>query len=374
MDEKRFEKIEDYLNGSMSRAEQLRFEAELATNEELASDFHLYHTIEAEMRSDAAYSEEEALLRNSLKALTKKYFTTKPAADEQWGGLHNHQPEVLNTTEETFITGTVEVPANGKEQGRVKRMNTWKKLTAVAILSGVIAMGTIWFLKVGKEGPEVAVNDKKTNTQKKIIKPDTTSHKINFPSNDITQSGKNRILQEPNRRTKTAQPGLHRIAREQLEALYAKHAKPDVLPEGPNQEVPDLDANEDYKNGEYTEAIVLYEKVIKALENPEMGTRGQGDEQKRALFYACYYRAQSYIAMDSAAKAIPDLYKVINYSPDNYWKSKVQWYLALTCLRTGKAEKAEVLLKQVAHDDKGSEYKQKAVQLLSELVKREKNK
>jgi hypothetical protein len=37
MDEKQFEKIEEYLNGNMSSEDKVRFETELASNEELSS-------------------------------------------------------------------------------------------------------------------------------------------------------------------------------------------------------------------------------------------------------------------------------------------------------------------------------------------------
>ncbi len=61
-----FEKIEEYLNGEMSREEQLLFESELATNQELYAAFNIYQEIETEMRTREKYGTQEALLRKSL--------------------------------------------------------------------------------------------------------------------------------------------------------------------------------------------------------------------------------------------------------------------------------------------------------------------
>jgi thioredoxin-like negative regulator of GroEL len=69
---------------------------------------------------------------------------------------------------------------------------------------------------------------------------------------------------------------------------------------------------------------------------------------------------------------IPDLHKAVKNSPDKYWKSKAQWHLALAHLKTGEVEKAAVLLKRVAGNDKSGEYRQKATELLSILHRKEK--
>ncbi len=52
MNEKMLEKIEDYLNGPMNAEERKLFELEMAGNEELASAFRLYKSIEEEMRTN----------------------------------------------------------------------------------------------------------------------------------------------------------------------------------------------------------------------------------------------------------------------------------------------------------------------------------
>lgn len=49
-----------------------------------------------------------------------------------------------------------------------------------------------------------------------------------------------------------------------------------------------------------------------------------------------------------------------------------QWHLELAHLKTGEVEKAAVLLKRVAGNDKSGEYRQKATELLSILHRKEK--
>ena len=74
MDDSWFEKFEDYLTGKMSSEEQSRFEAALASDEELSTAFNLYSEIEREMRIDAQYSMNEIGLKESLQALSTHYF------------------------------------------------------------------------------------------------------------------------------------------------------------------------------------------------------------------------------------------------------------------------------------------------------------
>ncbi|MBS1752326.1 MAG: tetratricopeptide repeat protein [Bacteroidetes bacterium] len=73
-----FEKIESYLNGSMTPEEKGLFERELADNDELQQWFNIYSTINAEMYNAQKYSDQEAALKNTLSQLTEKYFNQQP--------------------------------------------------------------------------------------------------------------------------------------------------------------------------------------------------------------------------------------------------------------------------------------------------------
>jgi hypothetical protein len=61
------------------------------------------------------------------------------------------------------------------------------------------------------------------------------------------------------------------------------------------------------------------------------------------------------------------LQKALADSQEKSWRTKVQWYLALACLKTGKIDDARKWLKQIAETNKTGEYQHKAIQLLKQL-------
>jgi tetratricopeptide (TPR) repeat protein len=360
MNEKWFEIIEDYLNGEMSREERLRFEAELNENEALSSVFNMYRTIEEDMRSDATNSEEEISFRHTLEALNKKYASGKqPVTLEE---QHSQPAPLMPAIDPPGI------PVTGEGRTGVIKIKTWKKLAVAAAVTGIIAIGTTWFLQTANESLEVATaNGIKSDTQKISIDPDTTSIPPPF-SRDISESNKNSASQHPDGRKVPGLPEQKQVNRKQLDAIYTVHAKPDTLPGPAERDIALAVEEEYYENGRYKEAISKYNDIIARISNTGISTRGQEDEQiQRLLFYAYYYKAQSYLGIDSAAKAISPLDKAIKISPDNYWKSKAQWYLALTYLGTGQLQKTEALLKHLVNNNRAGDYQQKAKELMDTL-------
>lgn len=367
MDEDWIEKIEHYVNGTMSGEEQSRFEAELATNEELASVFRLFRVIEEKTQRDRKYSEEEALLKSSLQKLNKKYFITGTQVDmAQVGENRPEHPPATPQAEWLTVHESADVPAAGKNYGRATKTSKWKKLALAAIITGIAATGTIRFLQTRNDSAAVTFNDRKAKGRTTIGKPDTGFSRTNVPPENTIKSDKNSIPQQPgirNTPTLLKPPGINR---ERREALYAVYSRPDALP---GQKADALEEGDiSYEKGEYKEAIAGYEAVITSM---EIKVRGQVENDKRTVFYAYYYRAQCYLAIDSAAKAIPDFYKAIKNGPDSYLTCKVQWYLALALLKTGEVEKASVRLKQVTNNKSG-EYRQKATELLRKIEPLEK--
>lgn len=110
-------------------------------------------------------------------------------------------------------------------------MSMWKKLVIAAMLTGVVDMGSIWFLQKREAGSAVAVNDNKTDGQTNIGKPNTGSSKKNVPTDNTIKSDKNKIPQQSDSRNMPAQVKLRRIDRERLDALYAAYSKTDALPD-----------------------------------------------------------------------------------------------------------------------------------------------
>lgn len=79
MNETRFEKIVQYLDGELSPEERLNFESAMEKDEELAQMVKLYSTIEKEMTQQEIYSSNETALKNTLSALNAKYFLSDHA-------------------------------------------------------------------------------------------------------------------------------------------------------------------------------------------------------------------------------------------------------------------------------------------------------
>ena len=102
MNEGLLDRLKDYFDGKMSREEQLQLEAELAVNTELATIFDLYQTIENGIFETGQVSEEEVLLRQSLKGAHARFLEKHghgqdtagmPEGAVQTGPLHAAAPE-----------------------------------------------------------------------------------------------------------------------------------------------------------------------------------------------------------------------------------------------------------------------------------------
>ena len=350
MDEEWLEKLDDYLNGAMSREAQLRFEAELEVNEQLAAVVRSYRIVEEELEKKGREYGEEDLLQISMRKFEKKYFGTAWQGDGVQAGK--------NGAAQALVRPAADMSVSGKGRGSFIMVSVWKKLAIAAIMVGVVAMGTVWFVQKKQDGGPVVFNDPKTD----IKKSDTGSLKINISPDNTLKPDNDEIVQAPGRRNTPEQAKLYRTSKARLGALYAAYSKPDALPD---QKAAALEEGDDsYEKGAFKEAIAGYEAVIASM---EVNVRGQGETDKQIVFYAYYYRAQSYLVIDSVASAIPDLYKAVANSPDGYWKSKAQWYLAMALLKTGEVEKATVRLKQVSNSTNSGEYRQKAAEVLSLL-------
>ena len=225
MNEKWFDIIEDYLNGDLNREERMRFEAELKANEELCSVFEVYRTIEEDMRNDAGHRSGELLFRNSLEMLNKKYGGSQQS-------LPGAEPDA-HFTASIPVAGAVEdseILVIGQDQTGAIQMKTWKKLAVAAVVIGVVLLGTTLFLEQKKEVPEMArVNVLRTDTQKKSLPTDTSS-KVHTFRGVVRESNKNRTAPPPGRRIKPVPIRNQNVYKEQLDALFARYAKPDSLP------------------------------------------------------------------------------------------------------------------------------------------------
>lgn len=335
MNEAWLEKMEEYFSRKMSPEEQLLFESELETNKELASAFNVYKTIVAEMHIDEKYKVEEARLRRTLEDLNARYL--KKGED---------QKSVKSTGKEQI---------QEKPYGKVKKINWWMSAGVAASLIGIIVLGIVWYLNKEKKDSSVVIVDQGTDSLNNLKKPDTSFQQKNIPPNPV--------VKQESSKSSPAKKIKYKIDNLKRQALFAANFRVDSIPD----DMPDTlqQALAYYQSKNYKNAITAFEILHSGLEE-----RGYEEESKqRTIFYARYYKALSYLAQGRAEKAIPELKIATAKSPDESWKNKAQWNLALAWLKTGNSTKAEVLLKQVAGNSRSGAYRQKALRLISDLEK-----
>ncbi len=335
MNESWFEKIEDYLNGKMSREERILFESEMASNEELYAAFKLYQTIETEMSDQEKHSLQEAELKSSLENLNDRYFKLAKV-----------------------------IPV--EELDKVRRINPWKIIAIAASIIGLVFLGTIWYIQRIKDSPEIAVDQSRIDTTISPSGQDTIKKNIplEVPENEVkTPNKKLDSRQEPVRAKSGKDAGKDNkksVDAVKLEALFADNFEPDTVPArkaGPLQ-----NAFHHYETGEYNDAIAAMEKA-----NLDVVARGSKADKKLATFYMYYYKGLSYLAAGQATKAIPVLEVALADSPDASYKAKAQWYLSLAYLKVGKSDKSGMMLNLLARNQEAGIYQNKAIKLRNKL-------
>jgi hypothetical protein len=244
----------------------------------------------------------------------------------------------------------VAMPGTKPNQGKLRTLNSWKYAAIAASVVLVIAVGVVFYFQYAKQdSSELAKNENK-NQQQQII--DTArSPKENIDSNKPADNPKEVPLPETD------------IAK--YDQLVAMNFKPDKIPA--NTEGLLADAFDEYKKGNYKEAIRSYKETEGML---EVETRGEDEqeekERKQILFYARYYSAISHMANGNPLRAIAE-FKSAGLGPDKYWQNKIRWYSALAYLKTGKITIAKSLLEQVVADTHSRDYKKKAAALLNDI-------
>lgn len=348
MNEKMFERIEDYINGSMSPEEEQLFETEMATNEELSSAFSIYNAIETNMRNNQKLSEEAAALKITLDKIKSAYFKTETAPDKPIIKADSSKLAESHVAEQANIKKT-------ESPGKIKRMNRGARLLVAAAIFGILALSITWLLHNNKSDRRIVSGDKTIDSSIAMSnsKIDTSANTI-YPDSSLQSSNKNfrNIATDKTRNLK------------KMKALFAGNFKPDAAPdnkEGLLQEPLTLYADKNYK-----EAIETFEMAKEALE-----TRGNNNSDTGLTsFNTHYYLALSYLASNTGiANAISNLKSAISNNPDSFLQTKAEWYLALAYLKAIDAKKAEQLLKKIIVNQYAGEYRQKAIHLLQDLNK-----
>ncbi len=151
---------------------------------------------------------------------------------------------------------------------------------------------------------------------------------------------------------------------ELLNRVYTEYFELDNPPERRPESLDD--AFDYYVMEEYGDAIKAFENIDT---DDLLVTRGTEDDKKLTAFYKFYYEGLSYMAESDFAEAISRLENAVTQGPDDYLRSKAQWFLALAYVKVHDAEKARLILKVLGENDGALEYKEKAVKMMNGLKK-----
>jgi hypothetical protein len=229
---------------------------------------------------------------------------------------------------------------------RKRKIKYWMLIAVAAVLVGIIAIGITWFAKNQETSPSIAGSEK-PDTGK--AKTDTLQEKN--PTGLAVQNNADSTVNKKQPQIKTTK---------KQEELFAANFEPDEAPaitEGPLE-----DAFTFYVDKNYSDAAQEFSSA-----NLTSGTRGLETDSQRIAFYADYYAGISYLEQADNINAMLKLESAVTKSPDELFRVKATWYLALTYLKTGELTKASKLLIKISENKEEIVYKSKAARLLTAL-------
>jgi tetratricopeptide (TPR) repeat protein len=304
----------------MAPQEKSLFEEEMRSNKDLATIVELYQRIDEGIETSGTGSEDEILLRSSLKNIHVRY-------------LKEERVKVKDNGESLGLS-----LAEKKVWAKIKKIKLWR-VAAAAVVIGVIVLGALWVFQ-------------KKDKQTGLVNKENDVSKTNPDSNNTTKT----IISEQDR----------------LIAIYARNFSPDAVPAKKHEFL--KRGLEQYGKRAYNEAIASIDinKIRSSVE--DLRPRGEQTareeaEEKEILFYANYYKALSYMAVNASAQAVPLLRTALQQSPNLLNKTKAQWYLALALINLNNKDEAMKLLNQIVGLSDSNPYKQKAVAVIAELDK-----
>lgn len=348
MDNVNFERIEDYINGNMSKEERASFEADMASDKNMASAFSLYSSIEQTMRRKQQENSNEDDLRQTLKGLGALYFNIEPGAETK----HSYDvlPPVAQLDNVDNSNHRIE-----KELYKARVVRLWAKVAVAVSIVGVIALCAIWFFNKKGVGPEAANDTNSSTAVTNLQEKKDSSSLANIPDT-VTLN-----LPVTAEKTDTQKDVLPALTKAKREALFAQHFSPDAPPQNHDEFL--NEAIVAYTQGNYPKAIAEFEYVASTPT-----TRGETPEETLTIFQAQYYQALSYLAMGNTMKAIAGLKRISTNSV--LARIKVEWYLALAYLKAGQQKDAIKLFAKLAQSKTANQYSQKAQNLLEALEKK----
>jgi len=386
--DEQYRKVFRYVDGEMDAEEQKAFETSLAQNKALQNEVAFYKEVRLLSESVEQKICNTDPLPGEKKSNDEKAWAMLSSVREDWEkrhedvlklkyGIHeapgiqtkqNGKAREIKTSKAALIDEKTILHSSRAGHGKLKRINrsTW---LAAAVLTGLFLLGFSWWYLQNEKDSKLAgttkadsfvVEKKREQTPEKII-PQAPS----LPPNDNTSSknlakqDENKIAKQANDKIKAAKKKNYRLDKTKQEAMFAGIFKPDTVPSVTDRRLRQAIAF--YNTGDYENALLAFTK------SETLVKRGFDENEASTRFYNLYYKAQTYLAMDSAIRAVIHLKTAIAQSPGNFWKSKAQWYLALAYLKTGNLKETERLLEQLGKNNQAGEYKQKSIDLMKEL-------
>jgi tetratricopeptide (TPR) repeat protein len=359
--EEQYKQAARYVNGEMDASEKEAFELDLQQNSDLMEEVEAYQEIRL-MGESAGRKISD--LEQHLSRKKREHEKVWRLIQQERANWEKQQHKADGENPGNY-NGTIPATQIVRAKGKLRGMNIWRWL-AVAMMAGFIALSAVWWYRQGaKKESTIVINQKEGESR-----PVTNNKQPDTPANTINENTtKPSKVQAPPSST-PASKGIaiqnrKKKEREVREQLVKSNFVPDSLP----FQVPDAleVASTYYKDQNHEEAIKEYKRIIEesksSQEDSEVATRSKDTEKELTKFYAHYYLAQSYLSVNYTQEAIRELDSAVEESPSIYWKSKVQWYLALACLKAGKIERTKDLLEQVKSNDPSGVYSQKAIQL-----------
>jgi tetratricopeptide (TPR) repeat protein len=266
------------------------------------------------------------------------------------------------------IEETKKIAKPGKEDKPLKEASRW--LLAAALVGFISLAVFLWYSQNSNQDSKVAIHNNKNsvtssdsvnagssknNAQPQQIPPQGHTPSKGFPDREeVAQNEKAEAKQDIREK--------YTIDSTRRESLFATNFVKDTTPADADGRL--RKAFTFYNNSDYVNALLAFDK------SETLVRRGMDEHKALTKFYTDYYRALSYLSIDSTETAISFLRDSITASPDSLWKGKVDWYLALAYLKTGSITEAKRLLQRISTNQAASEYKAKSLALVNELDKK----
>ena len=317
-----YERIQNYLDGTMTSQEENNFLVDLETDSSLKESFDFEKELRQNLSSiqdkkdliekDSDYFETDRNAKdyNLIKSLIEK-------AGNEWEEEHKKSQDV-----NVFVVDNKPRP----HKARIFNMQSWIGIAAAACV--VLAVAGLVLLWPKSSTPPVA----------KTI--DTLSAKKNANNNLTNITPKDSL--------KNIYPETKKFdGKASFKKYYAKDLS--------NPPMPELLAmvSSNYQKGNYS-----YSERLDLRNVPN--TRGASNDinsKQNILQFGHYYKGLSYIETDEDKKAFENLQWVIDSAQSPQLKIKAQWYLALIYLKENNTEKALSLLSSLSKNTNEVQYR-----------------